>query len=68
VHPHIRICGYEAGAKDVKTTVELPDEFYRRAKVEAASRGRTLKDLVEEGLELVLETRAARARDPTSPC
>jgi hypothetical protein len=47
----------------VKTAVELPDELYRRAKVEAASRGRTLKDLVEEGLELVLETpRGARAR------
>jgi predicted component of type VI protein secretion system len=47
----------------VKTTVELPDELYRHAKVEAASRGRTLKDLVKEGLELVLETpRGARAR------
>jgi hypothetical protein len=39
----------------VKTTVELPDELYRRAKVAAAARGRRLKDLVEEGLELVLE-------------
>ena len=39
----------------MKTTVELPDEPYRRAKVEAAARGRRLKDLVEEGLELVLE-------------
>ena len=39
----------------MKTTVELPDELYRRAKVEAAARGRRLKDLVEEGLELVLE-------------
>jgi predicted component of type VI protein secretion system len=40
----------------VKTTVELSDELYRRAKVEAAARGRRLKDLVEEGLQLVLET------------
>ena len=39
----------------MKTTVELPDELYRRAKVEAAARGRRLKDLVEEGLEMVLE-------------
>jgi predicted component of type VI protein secretion system len=47
----------------VKTTVELPDELYRRAKVEAAARGRRLKDLVEEGLELVLEApRGARRR------
>ncbi len=39
----------------MKTTVELPDELYRRAKAEAALRGRKLKDLVEEGLRLVLE-------------
>jgi hypothetical protein len=39
----------------MKTTVEVPDELYRRAKAEAALRGRTLKDLVAEGLRLVLE-------------
>ena len=38
----------------MKTTVEVPDELYRRAKVEAAQRGRKLKDLVEEGLRLVV--------------
>jgi hypothetical protein len=41
----------------MKTTVEVPDELYRRAKAEAALRGRKLKDLVEEGLLLVLEGR-----------
>ena len=40
----------------MKTTVEVPDELYRRAKSEAALRGRRLRDLVEEGLRLVLET------------
>jgi hypothetical protein len=40
----------------MKTTVELSDDLYRRAKSEAALRGRKLKDLVEEGLRLVLET------------
>jgi hypothetical protein len=40
----------------VKTTVEVSDDLYRRAKSEAALRGRKLKDLVEEGLRLVLET------------
>ena len=40
----------------MKTTVEVPDELYRRAKAEAALRGRKLKDLVEEGLRLVLES------------
>jgi len=39
----------------MKTTVELPDPLYRRAKAEAALRGRKLKDLVEEGLRLVLD-------------
>jgi hypothetical protein len=39
----------------MKTTVEVPDDLYRRAKSEAALSGRKLKDLVEEGLRLVLE-------------
>ena len=39
----------------MKTTVELSDELFRRVKAEAALRGRKLKDLVEEGLRLVLE-------------
>lgn len=38
----------------MKTTVELPDAIYRQAKAAAALRGRKLKDLVEEGLRLVL--------------
>ena len=38
----------------MRTTVEIPDELFRRAKSEAALRGRKLKDLVEEGLRLVL--------------
>lgn len=40
----------------MKTTFEIPDELYRRAKAEAALRGRKLKDLVEEGLESVLDS------------
>ena len=40
----------------MKTTIEVPDDLYRRAKVEAALRGRKLKDLVAEGLRLVLGT------------
>jgi hypothetical protein len=46
----------------VKTTVDLPDELYRRAKAEAALRGRKLKDLVEEGLRLVLHARRKGAK------
>lgn len=39
----------------MKTTVEISDDLYRRAKATAALRGRRLRDLVEEGLRLVLE-------------
>jgi predicted component of type VI protein secretion system len=48
----------------MKTTVEVSDDLYRRAKSEAALRGRKLKDLIEEGLRLVLEAprRAHRRR------
>jgi hypothetical protein len=47
----------------MKTTVEVSDALYRRAKSEAALRGRKLRDLVEEGLRLVLETpRGSRRR------
>lgn len=51
------------GRTPVKTTVEMPDELYRRAKAEAALRGRKLKDLIEEGLRLVIESeRSAPSR------
>lgn len=40
----------------MKTTVEVPDDLYRQAKAEAALRGRKLKDLIEEGLRLVLRS------------
>jgi len=48
----------------VKTTVELSDELYRRAKAEAALRGRKFKDLVEEGLRTVLEAPHQPPRRP----
>jgi hypothetical protein len=48
----------------MKTTVEVPDELYRRAKAEAALRGRKLRDLVEEGLRLVLEAPQKKRRRP----
>ncbi|HEV3372359.1 MAG TPA: hypothetical protein VG145_07405 [Xanthobacteraceae bacterium] len=49
----------------MKTTVEVPDELYRQAKVEAALRGRKLKDLIEEGLRLVLEAPRKAPRRPS---
>lgn len=49
----------------MKTTVELPDELYRRAKAEAALRGRKVKDLIEEGLRLVLNVPSSKRRSPS---
>jgi hypothetical protein len=40
----------------MRTSVDLPDELFRRAKAAAALRGRKFKDLVEEGLIRVLES------------
>ncbi|MFZ1416469.1 MAG: hypothetical protein WAS73_18105 [Defluviicoccus sp.] len=39
----------------MKTTVELSDDLYRRAKATAALRGQKFRELVEEGLRRVLE-------------
>jgi hypothetical protein len=44
----------------MKTTIELPDDLYRRAKAEAALHGRKLKDIVEEGLRLALASAAGQ--------
>jgi predicted component of type VI protein secretion system len=49
----------------VKTTVELSEELFRRVKAEAALRGRKFKDLVEEGLRLVLETPREQRAGPS---
>ena len=49
----------------MKTTVEVPDELYRRAKAEAALRGRKLPDLVEEGLRLVLDASRKTPHPPS---
>lgn len=38
----------------MKTTVDLPEDLLRRAKAEAALRGRKLRELVAEGLAMRL--------------
>ncbi len=49
----------------IKTAVEMPDDLHRRAKAEAALRGRRLKDLIEEGLRLVLDSLRSKSRRPS---
>jgi hypothetical protein len=49
----------------MKATIDIPDDLYREAKIAAAMRGTKVKDLVAEGLMLVLhnpEKRPVRKR------
>jgi hypothetical protein len=48
--------GYNCG---VKTTVELADALFARAKKHAQRTGQPMRALIEEGLRLVLDQRAA---------
>lgn len=45
----------------MRTTVDIPEELLREAKVAAAGAGRTLSGLVEDGLRLLLARREAAA-------
>jgi hypothetical protein len=47
---------------NMKATVEIPDDLYREAKIAAAMRGTKVKDLVAEGLRLVLRGEVNRPR------
>ncbi len=40
----------------MKATIDLDDDLYRRLKVEAARRGRTVRDLVAEGIRVVIDS------------
>jgi len=46
----------------MKTTLEMPDELFRRAKTTAAQRGQSLKQLVTVALERELAGPVAGAR------
>jgi hypothetical protein len=50
----------------VKTTLEIPDALFRRAKARAAERGQSLKALVTEALQekLAARTKIGQAEDP----
>jgi hypothetical protein len=50
----------------VKTTIEIPDPLFRKAKSRAAERDQSLKELVTEALREKLAARAtgARGREP----
>lgn len=46
----------------MKTTVEIPDPLFRKAKSTAAESGQSLKELVSEALQEKLAARAPKAR------
>jgi hypothetical protein len=50
----------------MKTTLELPDRLFRKAKATAAERGQSLKEFVTEALrdKLALDRGRARADEP----
>jgi len=45
----------------MKTTVEIPDALFRRAKKYSAEKGVPLRSVIEEGLRRVLESPAQRS-------
>ena len=51
----------------IKTSIELSDELVRKVKAEGALRGRKRKDLVAEGLRLVLEAPESTASPAKKP-
>ena len=42
----------------MKATIDLDDTLYQQLKVEAARRGRTVREMVAEGIRAVLDTPA----------
>lgn len=51
----------------MRTTIHLPDDLHRRAKRKAAEQGRTLTELIEEGLRSVIDRPASAPRSRVMP-
>ena len=51
----------------MKTTVEIPDSLFRRAKSKAAERGQSLKEFMTEALQEKLAPNAAATRPGEPP-
>ena len=51
----------------MRTTVDLDDALFRKAKAHAALRGIRFKKLVEDGLKLALETRSKKSKRVVFP-
>lgn len=51
----------------MKTTVEIPDPLFRRAKARAAERGQTLREFMSEALTEKLMTKASGTAGAAEP-
>ena len=51
----------------MKTTLEIPDALFRKAKSTAAERGQSLKQLVTEALQEKLAARPGKPLPPAEP-
>jgi hypothetical protein len=51
----------------MRTTVRLDEHLLKRAKLKAAAEGRTLTDLIEEGLRIVVARRPGTGRGQLEP-
>ena len=51
----------------MRTTVDIPDELFRKVKVMAAEQGVTVRELILNGLETVMRTRQAARTGSGSP-
>ena len=49
----------------MKATIDFDEGLYRRLKIEAARRGRTIRDLVSDAVRQVLDTPPTVSGDPT---
>ena len=50
----------------MKTTLDIPNDVYRQVKMKAASEGRKIRDLVTDGLVVVLHGTTVSDGKPTS--
>jgi len=48
----------------MRTTIDLPDDLFRKAKARAAMQGQALKDLVADALKLLLQSPKEAAAAP----
>lgn len=44
--------------RDISTNIRIPEEIWRAVKIKAAEQGRSMKDLILEGMRIVLNIKA----------